>query len=500
MALTDDETSILNRLWSQLHREQRQLRLWDKYYEGNRRLENLGLAVPPEMEMFTTLVNWPRITVDSVEQRCDVEGFRLPNSETTDDGLWSIWQANDLDEESQMGHLDCLSLGRAYVAIGTRTDDEPEPNIPLITVESAFDVIHELDPRTRRVAAAIKKPEKNRVTLYLPNVTVWLEMASPGWNELDRDEHNLGVVPIVPLLNRPRLRNRAVGVSEMADVITLTDAACRALTNAQVATEVLAVPQRYVIGASPKDFVDEQGNPVPAWETYFGAVWALVKDKDKAAVGQFSAADLGNFEKIVNHYANLVSGSSGLPTRFFGQYTTNPPSEGSLIADETRLITNARRKHRFLGGSWERTLRIARRIIDGAWDPDLAHMETVWRNPETPTRAQTADYVLKMVQAKPDEKSLYPREFALSQLGLSATEVKMVLRMHAQEVAQAAATDPLTRAADAFRTATEPQTEAEPVENPIVASTDPIQAVQPDPLRTLDVPPFDRAVGDIIRS
>jgi hypothetical protein len=65
---------------------------------------------------------------------------------------------------------------------------------------------------------------------------------------------------------------------------------------------------------------------VPAWETYFGAVWAL--RNGEAKVGQFSAADLGNFERIVNHYANLVSGVSGLPTRFYGQYTTNPHRRG----------------------------------------------------------------------------------------------------------------------------------------------------------------------------
>ncbi len=441
MALSDDEDQTFRRLSSELRKAQRPLKRLDAYYEGQRRLEKLGLAVPPELDQFVTLVNWPRITVDSVEQRCDVEGFRLPGKDSADSDMWAMWQANDLDEESQLAHVDGIGLSRSYISVGTREEDEPEPNVPLVTVESPFDMIHENNRRTRRVAAALRRESTTEATLYLPDVTVWLERSGrSGWTDVDRDEHDLGTVPVVPLVNRARLKSRRDGVSEMADVMTLTDAACRALTNAQVATEVLAVPQRYVLGASPKDFVDANGNPVTAWETYFGAVWALTNGNAK--VGQFSAADLKNFETIVNHYASLVAGITGLPARFYGQATANPPSEGSIVADETRLISNARRKHRAFGGSWERVMRLVRRHIDGDWNPDLASMETLWRNPETPTRAQIADAVVKLVGAK-----ILPVEAAWEELGYSATRRVELKRMRDAELA----TDPLSAAAAAFR-------------------------------------------------
>jgi hypothetical protein len=450
VALSQVEDDTFKRLWSALTKAQGGLKRLDSYYEGTRRLQNLGLAVPPALE---TVRDAGELAADHgrlIEQRCDVEGFRLPGQESADDDLWGIWQANDLDEESQLGHLDSMALSRAYVCLGAREDEEPEAGVPLITVESPLEMIHETDARTRQLTAALRRPSPTEATLYLPDVTIWLSNDGRNWTELDRDEHALGAVPVVPLVNRSRLKNRT-GVSEMADVIDLTDAACRALTNAQVATEVLAVPQRYVLGAAPNDFVDVNGDPVPAWETYFGAVWAL--RNDQAKVGQFSAADLGNFERIINHYANLVSGVSGLPTRFYGQYTTNPPSEGSIIADESRLIMNAYRKHRALGGSWERVMRIARRIIDGDWSPDLARMETLWRNPETPTRAQLADAVVKLRSA-----GLLPVEAAWEELGYSATRREQLRRMRDAELAA----DPLKAAADAFA-------------NPITAPTDPAQ-------------------------
>ncbi len=440
MALSEDENDTFRRLWSALSRSRPGLERLDRYYEGNRRLEKLGLAVPPELERFVTLVNWPRIAADSVEQRCDVEGFRLAGADSADDELWEIWQANDLDEESQLAHLDSIALGRSYLCVGTREEDEPQPNAPLITAETATEMVHETDARTRRVSAAVRRVSATEATLYLPDVTIWLDSSSRrGWDEVDRDEHGLGVVPVVPLLNRPRLGRRRDGVSELVDVISLTDAACRALTNAQVATEVLAVPQRYVLGAAPKDFVDAQGQPLTAWETYFGAVWAL--QNGEAKVGQFSAADLKNFETIVNHYAALVSSQSAVPARYLGLTTTNPPSEGSIISDEVRLIMNARRKHRTLGGGWERTNRIARRIIDGDWNPDLARMETLWANPETPTMAQKADATVKLVQA-----GILPIEAAWEELGYSATKRAVLARQRAEQLAA----DPLKAAADAF--------------------------------------------------
>jgi hypothetical protein len=416
----------------------------DAYYEGVHRLERLGLAVPPELEMFTTTVNWPRITVDSVEQRCDLEGFRRPDAEESDNDLWGIWQANDLDEESQQAHLDALVFGRSYVCVGRRDPEDPDPEVPLITVESPFEMVHESDPRTRKVTAVLRRSGRSAAgdpesaTLYFPEATIWLERRK-GWAVIDRDDHGIGWPLVMPLVNRPRLRRRH-GISEMADVISLTDAACRALTNAQVATEVLAVPQRYVLGASPADFVDVNGQPLPAWETYFGAVWAL--QNDNAKVGQFSAADLGNFEKIVNHYAALCSGVSGLPTRFYGQYTTNPPTEGAIIADETRLIMNAYRKHRVFGGSWERTMRLVRRIIDGEWDPSLARLETLWRSPETPTRAQQADAAVKLRSA-----NIISLRQSRIDLGYSMTEIANMER----DDREATANDPLTKAAASFR-------------------------------------------------
>jgi hypothetical protein len=438
VALSEEELDTFRRLETRLgqarkdHLDARRrpvygLETLDSYYEGLQRVQQLGMAVPPELEQFLVIANWCRTCPDAIEERIDLEGFRLPGREEADKDLWRIWQENELDEESQLAHLDALVFGRSYICVGSGgkgpesgvDEVDRDPATPLVTVESPFEMFHELDPRTRRVKAAVKvygSGSDKRGTLYLPNATVWLRWGSGeagrrGWVEEDRDDHNLGLPPVAVLTNRPRVADR-YGVSELVDVIPLADAAARALTNAQIATEALAVPQRYVLGATKADFEDPDGNQIPAWEARMGAIWALMNENAK--VGQFTAADLANFKTIVDHYATLVAGLKGLPVRYFGQNTANPPSAEGIRADEARIIKTAERRHRAWGGSWELTQRIVRRFIDGDWDPRLKSLETMWRDPATPTKAQAADFAVKLTQG---DRPILPIVAAQEELG-----------------------------------------------------------------------------------
>lgn len=470
MALSDDEKTLLNRLYMKVQRAERRNRVLEAYYEGEQRVEQLGLAIPPELRRFLTIVAWPGTYVDAIAERITLEGFELPDATEADDDLWRIWQANGLDEESKLAHLEALKFGSSFIVVGAGDADTPDApsaeggdddrerdaDTPLITVESSNEMAVELSPRTRRPVAAAKFYTDDGVsyaTLYLTDETIWLERRNAAWAEVDRDEHGLGVVPVVPITNRPQLSHRH-GRSSMTRIISLTDAAARALTNAQVATEALAVPQRYVVGAQPQDFKDKDGNVLATWEVYFGAVWAL--KNPEAKVGSLSAADLKNFADIVNHYAALVSGITGLPMRYLGQATTNPPSAEGILADESRLIKQVEDFETCAESSWERAQQIAKRIQTGDWDPRMRQLETQWRSAATPTKAQAADYAVKLVQGK-----ILPREAAWIDLGYSAARRKKIAEMFANE----AQDNPLEQIARGFAgaPASEPAPEDEPV-------------------------------------
>ena len=446
MALSDDEKVLLGRLHAKARRQERRNRLLEAYYEGEQRVEQLGLAIPPELRRFLTIAAWPGTYADEIAGRTSLEGFELPDATDADEELWGIWQANNLDSEFNLGLLDAVVRGNSFAIIGAGDADTPDApsveggdddrersaDIPLITLESSDEVAVELSPRTRHPIAAAKFYVEDTVqhaTLYLPNGTIWLELRNGTWTEVERDVHQLGVVPVVPLVTRARLAKRD-GRSIFTRIMGLTDAAARALTNAQVATEALAVPQRYVVGASKSDFVDKDTKePLPVWEAYFGALWAL--QNGDAKVGQLSAAELSNFDNIVSLYAKLVSGVSGLPMRYLGQTTTNPPSAEGILADESRVIGQVEDFQDGLKPSAKRIMKIAVRIRDGKWDRRLDRLESQWRSAATPTKAQAADAAVKLVQA-----GILPVEAAWVDLGYSSVRRAKLREMRDADLAR----------------------------------------------------------------
>jgi hypothetical protein len=357
------------------------------------------------------LLNWSQLAVDPVEERSDLTGFELAGGKAAED-LWGIWQANDLDEQSSQAHIDSMVFGRSFAIVGA--GDEPDAP-PLITVESPMEVHAELDPRTREVAAAYKtwreelgdRSKVEHATLYLPSGTSWWVKRSGEWvadGEHEPDDHKLGVVPVVPILNRPRLsrstsgRGGPGGVSELTNAIPIVNAVNKIGTDMMISAEFHAMPRRWALGFGPEDFQDEQGRTVSTWSKIAGRIWASAKNSrdDGASVGQFPEAQLSNFHETVKLLATLFASVYGLPATYMGISYDNPPSADGVRSLEARLIKRTERKTRSWGGAWERTMRIGDRIVTGRIRPELARLEAQWANPATPTRAQAADAAVKL--------------------------------------------------------------------------------------------------------
>jgi hypothetical protein len=350
------------------------------------------------------VIAWPMLVVDSLEERLDVEGFRLPESAQDDGDLWRVWQENNLDEQSQLAHLDALVMGRSYIAVGTNETDE---TTPIVTCESPLEVYAQIDPRTRDVQAALRRystylanfarDTESYATLYLPDQTVFYERngRTGQYDVVDRDQHGLGTVPITPLLNRSRLSDWQ-GRSELSPILPLAHAANKIATDMMVAAEFVALPLRGIFGIGPDDLEDQTGNKMTALQAIMGRLLTLPDEAGAAKQFEFSSAQLGNFHETLNQLARLVASLAGLPAHYVGLATENPPSADSIRSAEIRLIKRAERKQRPFGGSWERTMRIVRRFQNGEFDPDLRRLETIWRDPSTPTVAQKADAAVKL--------------------------------------------------------------------------------------------------------
>lgn len=395
--LTDDEKAIVNRLAAQQRRDLPALQRLDAYYEGEQRLQHIGLAIPPEARIFETVVNVPRMAVDEPVLRQRLRRFyRAGDSTKEDTDLRASWDANNLGSESSVCHTETRLFGRSFVAVGTHPDPGERP---LITVESPLEITVDVDKQRRAIRNALRvyrdDVEKvTKATWYRRGATVPLVRGRNGWQVDDPgpDEHGLEVVPLVMFLNRRRA-GRFEGVSEMKDVITKTDGIARLVTNMLVGSETHALPARWIAGASEKDFVDEDGKPIPVWEAYFHAIRAI--ENEGAKFGEWKAGDLENFTKAVNSMLDWCGMELGLPVHYTGHQPSQPAQEGAIRASESRMVVRTEQKNRHDGDSWAWVMGLEERLRTGEWGARNS-IRTLWHDPGTATTAEIADAGTKM--------------------------------------------------------------------------------------------------------
>jgi hypothetical protein len=439
VALTPSEVETIDRLKRSLDSRSLDDELLLRYYLGRQRVEQLGMAIPPAMRRFLVITNWCRTVVDTINSRQQVRSLTLPGEETANPILRSIWDANNLDSHLGMFNRDRMIYGRAFMSVGA---NERNKSLPLVRVESPREMVAEIDHRHEVITAAARfygataaGRGPTKVTLYLPNVTVWVardESADGRWYEQDRDNHNLGVVPVVMHLNR-RLSGGWTGESQMTDIIPLVDSAARSLTNLQFAQEAHGIPRMYMTGVAKGDFLNADGEPIPQFEAYFDAIHTITNAQGK--VGQLDAADLKNFQTSLDIYGAQASVATGFPLRKFGISAVNPPTEGSIRAEETDLVRSVEAQNEEVGTTigWAGALML--RFSNGlVVEGNQVHSD--WFDPATPTVSQREDALAKRRAA-----GVLSREGYWDELGWSEPR-----KAKERAYFDAEANDPLTRA------------------------------------------------------
>lgn len=408
----------------------------DQYLRGEQPLKFMSDAMRAEFgdEITSLVLNWPELATEAYENRVDVEGFRFPGESAGNEALWDTWQANNMDVQASMGHIDAIALSRAAVIVGSPDVATDEP---LVTVESAFDCAWLRSPRTGAVRAGLKRwteaDDTEFANLYVPGATHTLSWQRGRWLTVETDPHGIERPLLVPLVNRPRTKYRD-GRSEFSSVLGLADAANKMATDMMISGEYHAMPRRWAFGLKRDDFVDGNGNKKSAWAFTKGRLWA--NENPDVKVGQFPEADLRNFHETIRLLAQLASHMLALPHDYMSFTSANPPSADALRAAETRLVKRVERRHVSFGDTWEEVMRLTQRIKTGAFDPKARALETVWRNPATPTVAQKADATVKL-----HAEGIIPLEQARIDMGYTPAQR---LEMRAMEAAERTAAPEIT--------------------------------------------------------
>jgi hypothetical protein len=417
LALSDDESGMANWLAMRLFEQRTYFELRWLYYDAEQKMQDLGISMAPALSKIRTALGWSRIGIDALVHRTVVEGFRFPGATDVDEDLMGIWQANNLDGESPMTHLEAFVSGRSYNIVGT--GDDSTNGQPLITSESPMNMAAQYDARLRRVTAAVQvyydgdyasdMYGSEVAALYLPDRTIHMarhstlgNAASAKWEIVDRDDHGLGFAPVVRVGNRQRLTDRD-GRSEITGAwMNTTDSACRTLLGMEISRELHAAPRRYALGVSEADFQNPDGTPVSKLKSYMDLVWLLERDPDGnlPTVGEFKGSDPSTYTKLVDTYREEMSIHMGVPPSMMGIHADgNPASADAIRAGFEELTQRARAKQQALGEAWEETMRLALLIRDGEVRPEASRIETDWRDPAPQTPAGTTDAIVKQIQS-----------------------------------------------------------------------------------------------------
>lgn len=410
------------------------------YYEAERRPEAIGVTVPVQMQQLLAHVGYPRLYVDSIAERQAVEGFRLADADEADEELWTWWQANNLDIEAPLGYTDAYVHGRSYITLSMpdpQLDLGWDPKVPIIRVEPPTRMYAEIDPRIGKVSKAIRVAydtagnEIQAATLYGPNGTFGWYKADGQWQEWFNVQHGLMAVPVVPLPNRTRLSD-LYGTSEITpELRSMTDAAARVLMLMQATAELMGVPQRLIFGIKPEEIGVDAETGQTLFDAYLARILAF-EDAD-GKIQQFAAAELANFVNALDQIAKQVAAYTGLPPQYLSTAADNPASAEAIRAAESRLIKKVERKNLIFGGAWEEAMRLAWRMAKGGdVPPDMLRMETIWRDPSTPTYAAKADAATKLYG---NGTGVIPRERARMDMGYSIKEREEMRRWDEEEAA-----------------------------------------------------------------
>lgn len=438
----------LRKLGRELVDRQKRLDKLDKYYRGEHELKFASSKFSAAFgKMFLDASdNWMPLVVNAVQERLGIEGFRLGSSSAGDRRAWRIYQANNLDSESDILHREALINGLA--ATLTWPDDDGNP---LITIEHPSQLIVARSSSNRRVRLAALKAwededtERLLATLYLPDfiykfegpklvqysskssrarVSAWdatrwaqREVATEPWplpNPFKR-------VPAVPIENQQRML--VDGESEIASVLPTQDRINKLSFDLMIAAEFSAFRQRWATGIQiPKD--PETGQPVEPFKHAIDRLWT--SGSSETEFGEFGETDLANYVKAIEMQVQHLAAQTKTPPHYLLGQSGAFPSGESLKATETGLIKKVKDRQASYGEGWEETMRLALEVA-GINARGAASMETIWADPESRTESEHVDSILKKLALGVPFRQLW------EDLGYSQTTIERFRTMLAEE-------------------------------------------------------------------
>ena len=430
--------SWLEFLEPQLDEQEACITPYQDYYDGKQKLQ---MATAKFREAFSRFFppmanNWMQIVVDAPVSRLTVQGFRFntdgssptarrdgapvqqinghtpPWELDADEGAWETWQANNLDSISRMVHTDAVKLGCSYVLVQPPDLSRPTRNHARITPEHACNCFVYCDPEDRKYRlAAIKRWQSDfdgmlYANIYLPDA-VYKFRAEPRratgdsgilgpngqkligtrkteWEPFDKVPNPMGVVPLVPIENRPDLLYG--GRSDLENAMPIQDAINKFCLDMQVSGEFHAFPQRYAIGMARA--VDDKGRELSGreMELYLSAARVIRAEDKDTKFGQFEQGNVDNYLKPIEEYVDHLAAQTQTPL-YYLKGKMAAMSADAMHAQDQGLVDRCNGKILSFSDGWEEVMRTAMLAEGDQSRGNAVSAEVIWADPESKSLA-----------------------------------------------------------------------------------------------------------------
>ena len=393
--------------------------------------------------------NYVSMITNAPCERMEVQGFRFGNDPDTpaDETANEIWQYNNMDLYSEIAHMTAATYSRAYVMI---SPPPPGEKYPLITIEDPKCTIVEHDPaRTNFIRAGLKMWNDDILgyviaVVYLPDSIHYFRGKSGGyyqnidydllksrivdagnWEYMGMENNPLGEVPIVPLNWRPGLHGTSLAEAE--DGFEIQDRINAEILNRMIISRAQAYKQRWAKGVSLP--TNDDGSVKPPFDPGADILW-IVED-EQAQFGEFKEADITMILKAVRDDVGDLAAITKTPPHYLLGEIVNASGD-ALKAAETGLVSKTKMRMKTAGWTWEKVIKLAFGWMGDKSKQSEVLAETIWADPESRSRAELADAILKESQM-----GLAP-EIALERLGLTPAMIERNMKLKkAEEMRQA---------------------------------------------------------------
>ncbi len=344
---------------------------------------------------------------DAAEGEIDVPNFPGVVVSVVDDPMgdeaWEEWEENYLPLVADQVHSDAFLYGDAFVivdSLGVWRQDPCQMAVMYSVdkpgiIELAAKMWKTLEGKLRLNLYELQDDGTVTLTRYTTKKPVSKGVKVKLTDFVPATDGEDSTFKAMPVVHFPNKKYGMYGISEIQPVIPLQNALNKASMDLIIAMEYQAFQQRWIAGVDveidpatglPKEFVGKHGP---------GNYLAIADSEAK--VGQFDAADLEPYVKVVTDLRAQIARVSGVPPNYFFSNGGATVSGEALKTGEIRFTRKGKRQQRCFGKAWEgvMTLVLTQDTDDKGAAYDGEDLNALWDDVEPRSPSEEMDVLLK---------------------------------------------------------------------------------------------------------